>query len=161
METKQLQFVSFLLGSEEYCVDIFEVQEIINLPTIKQIPGAPSFVDGIINLRGKIVPIIDFRKRLNLNVTEFTRHTRVVIVQVNNRVIGFIVDMVSGVFKIDEADIEVTPEVVTSVNVEFISGVAKLKDKLIIILDVDKILTSHEQNTLEIMKVEEFEQVKK
>lgn len=161
METKQLQFVSFLLGSEEYCVDIFEVQEIINLPTIKQIPGAPSFVNGIINLRGKIVPIIDFRKRLNLNVTEFTRHTRVVIVQVNNRVIGFIVDMVSGVFKIDEADIEVTPEVVTSVNVEFISGVAKLKDKLIIILDVDKILTSHEQNTLEIMKVEEFEQVKK
>lgn len=161
METKQLQFVSFLLGSEEYCVDIFEVQEIINLPTIKQIPGAPSFVDGIINLRGKIVPIIDFRKRLNLNVTEFTRHTRVVIVQVNNRVIGFIVDMVSGVFKIDEADIEVTPDVVTSVNVEYISGVAKLEHRLIIILDLDKILTSHEQNTLEIMKVEEFEQVKK
>ncbi|RLB03581.1 MAG: chemotaxis protein CheW [Deltaproteobacteria bacterium] len=145
------QLVSFVLGKEEFGVDILMVQEIIRLATITPIPNAPEFIEGVINLRGKIIPIIDLRKRLKITKEEVknAKHTRILVIEIDGNVTGFIVDAVSEVLKIPTSRIEPPPEIiVSSIDSEYISGVIKLEENLLILLDFKKILRIEERNKL-------------
>jgi purine-binding chemotaxis protein CheW len=150
-QTRQL--VSFRIGEEEFGVDILMVQEIIRLPNITPIPNAPSFILGMINLRGKIIPVIDLRQRLRINGgarSENDRRSRILIVEMFTHVTGFIVDSVSEVMKVADAEIEPTPHLVaSSINAEYIQGVIKLPNRLIMLLDFSRILNPQEGRDME------------
>jgi len=153
-EAQQIrQLVSFRIGDEEFGVDILNVQEIIRLPTITPIPNAPRFIQGVINLRGRIIPIIDLRQRLKIRERERSgtdKHARILIVELDSSVTGFIVDSVTEVMRILTSDIEPTPHLVsTSIGAEYIKGVIKLPNRLIILLDFRSILKPGEEKELE------------
>jgi len=143
-----LQLVSFNIGTEEFGVDILKVQEINRMVEITRVPRSPDFVEGIINLRGKVIPIIDLRKRFNLQITDHDKNTRIVVVDIDGQTMGMIVDSVSEVLRIPATTIEPTPDVVTSVDSDYIRGVAKLDNRLLIYLDLAKILTGEEYKML-------------
>lgn len=143
-----LQLVSFNIGTEEFGVDILKVQEINRMVEITRVPRSPDFVEGIINLRGKVIPIIDLRTRFNLQITDHDKNTRIVVVDIEGQTMGMIVDSVSEVLRIPASTIEPTPEVVTSVDSDYIRGVAKLDNRLLIYLDLAKILTGEEYKML-------------
>ncbi len=143
-----LQLVSFNIGTEEFGVDILKVQEINRMVEITRVPRSPDFVEGIINLRGKVIPIIDLRKRFNLQITDHDKNTRIVVVDIEGQTMGMIVDSVSEVLRIPASTIEPTPDVVTSVDSDYIRGVAKLDNRLLIYLDLAKILTGEEYKML-------------
>jgi purine-binding chemotaxis protein CheW len=148
-ESGEIQLVSFLLGDEEFGADILMVQEIIRMQPITRVPNAPHFVEGVINLRGKVIPIVDLRKRLNIGKTEDTRRTRIIVVDVEGKITGFIVDSVSQVLRIPTNTIEPAPPIVVAgIESEYITGVSKLDDRLLIILDFSRILTKQEKNEL-------------
>ena len=146
--TELLQLVSFKIGNEEFGVNILKVQEINKMVPITKVPNSPVFVEGIINLREKVIPIVDFRIRLGMEKVEQTKDTRIIIIDVDNRTIGFIVDSVSEVLRIPMNIIEAPPEIVSGVNSEFIQSVGKLEDRLLILIDIDKILTTTEKNEI-------------
>ena len=147
-ETSELiQLVSFTIGKEQFGVDILMVQEIIRMAPITAIPNSPDFIEGVINLRGHIIPVIDLRKRLNLGpLAEEDKNTaRILIINVQDRVTGFIVDAVSEVLKIPKSSIEPPPEIVVAgLKSRYIYGVCKLDDRLVILLDFSKILQVEE-----------------
>ncbi len=134
-----LQIVSFKVGNEEFGLDILRVQEIIRLQDLTRVPNSPDFVDGVINLRGKVIPIIALRKRFGLEEQAHDKETRIVVLEVQNMVLGFIVDSVSEVLRIS-ADTVVPPPRLGKIEKEFVSGVVKLEDRLLILLDVDRIM---------------------
>jgi len=153
-ESGEIQLVSFFLGEEEFGADILMVQEIIRMQPITRVPNAPHFVEGVINLRGKVIPIVDLRKRLNIDKIEDTRKTRIIVVDVEEKITGFIVDSVSQVLRISKNTIEPTPSIVVAgIDSEYITGVSKLNDRLLILLDFTKILTKTEKK--ELVEVEE------
>lgn len=135
-----LQLVSFNIGDEEFGVDILKVQEINRMVEITKVPQAPHYVEGVINLRGKVIPIVDLRKRFNLEVKEYDKNTRIVVVDIEGAIIGMVVDSVSEVLRLPSNTIEPPPEIVTGVNSEYIKGVAKLEDRLLIFLDLSKVV---------------------
>lgn len=135
-----LQLVSFNIGSEEFGVDILKVQEINRMVEITRVPQAPHYVEGVINLRGKVIPIIDLRKRFNLEVKEYDKNTRIVVVDINGSIMGMVVDSVSEVLRLPSNTIEPPPEIVAGINSEYIKGVAKLEDRLLIFLDLSKVI---------------------
>ena len=143
-----LQLVSFKIGTEEFGVDILKVQEINRMVDITKVPRSPEFVEGIINLRGKVIPIIDLRKRFNMDLSDHDKNTRIVVVDIEGQTMGMVVDSVSEVLRIPASTIEPTPDVVTSVESEYIRGVAKLDNRLLIHLDLSKILTGEERHQL-------------
>ena len=143
------QHVSFQLGNEEYGVEIVKVQEIIRMQDITRVPQMPDFIEGVINLRGNIIPIIDLRKRFALNVSEQTVETRIVVVSVEGRMVGVVVDRVSEVLKFSERQIEPPPAVIAGIGREYLRGIGKVGDRLIVLLDVDRILTGKEAGSLE------------
>ena len=134
-----LQIVSFKVGNEEFGLDILRVQEIIRLQDLTRVPNSPDFVHGVINLRGKVIPIIALRKRFGLEEQAHDKETRIVVLEVQNMVLGFIVDSVSEVLRIS-ADTVVPPPRLGKIEKEFVSGVVKLEDRLLILLDVDRIM---------------------
>ncbi len=135
-----LQLVSFNIGSEEFGVDILKVQEINRMVDITKVPQAPHYVEGVINLRGKVIPIIDLRKRFSLEVKAHDKNTRIVVVDIGGNIMGMIVDAVSEVLRLPSDTIEPPPELVTGINSEYIKGVAKLEDRLLIFLDLSKVI---------------------
>ncbi|MHB8880646.1 MAG: chemotaxis protein CheW [Thermodesulfovibrionales bacterium] len=141
---KNLQFVVFSIGKEFYGVGIEAVQEIVRVPEITEVPDAPVFLEGVINLRGKIVPVIDLRKRFRLKGREKTRSTRVLIADNSGSLVGLLVDTVSEVLKIQPEAIEEPPQMISAVGVEYITGVAKMDAGLIIILDLKHVLRIEE-----------------
>ncbi len=143
--SKLLQLVSFQVGEEEFAVDILKVQEINRMVDITRVPKSPHFVEGVINLRGKVIPIIDLRKRLRVTNTEYSRQTRIVVVDIEGKVIGLIVDAVSEVLRLPAETIEPPPHMVSNVDVEYIKGVGKLDDRLIILLDLNTLLSKEEK----------------
>ena len=147
--TDLLQLVSFNLGNEEFAVDILKVQEINRMVEITRVPRSPHFVEGVINLRGKVIPIVDLRKRFNLEDKEHDKQTRIVVVDVDNRTIGLIVDAVSEVLRLPGDTIEPPPPLVAGVDSEYIKGVGKLEDRLLILLDLNKIFSKKEKDLLE------------
>ncbi|MDP2302182.1 MAG: chemotaxis protein CheW [Ignavibacteria bacterium] len=149
--TELLQLVSFLIGKEEFGVDIGYVQEINRMVQITKVPNAPDFVDGIINLRGRIIPVIDLRLKLGMGRKEQDKNTRIVVVDVSGKTVGFIVDAVTEVLRIPSNIIEAPPDMVTGVNSEYIKAVGKLEDRLLILIDLEKILSKEDNVRLEIV----------
>jgi purine-binding chemotaxis protein CheW len=135
-----LQLVSFNIGDEEFGVDILQVQEINRMLEVTKVPNAPEYVDGVINLRGKVIPIIDLRRRFGMARKEHDKHTRIVVVELNGKVVGFVVDAVREVLRIPRSVTEPPPAIAGSTNEEYITGVGKLEDRLLILLDIGKIV---------------------
>lgn len=148
VESVILQLVTFKLGKEEFGFDIFKVKEINKMMEITQIPNLQKSIKGIVNLRGSIIPVISLREKLNFPEIENTSHTRIIVVEHFNKSIGFIVDEVSEVLRIESSTIEQPPEMTTNVDSDYITGVAKLENRLLILLALDKILI-HENKKLE------------
>ncbi|WP_461834045.1 chemotaxis protein CheW [Desulfothermus sp.] len=155
-DTKQkheemLQLVSFRLGDEEFGVDIMQVQEIIRMQDITSVPNAPEFVEGVINLRGRVIPIIDLRKRFGLEEKSHDKATRIIVVKVDDLTVGLVVDEVSEVLRIPADTVEPPPPIVAGVESEYIRGVGKLEDRLLILLDLSKTLSKEEKASLQLM----------
>lgn len=146
MEAGIDQYLTFMLGDEEYGVDILRVQEIRGWDSATSIPNTPDYVLGVVNLRGVVVPIFDLRKRFNLENADFTSETVTVVVKVQHakgeRTIGMVVDAVSDVYNITEENINSAPEVGGSVNMEFIKGLATVNEAMVILLDVDELINA-------------------
>ena len=148
-ETGELrQFISFSVGDEEYGLELLRVKEVIRIREITWLPKAPSFVKGIINLRGDVIPIIDLRDKFGLEAKEATANTRVIVVEVDGKLMGMIVDSASQVVRIPADQIDPPPPVLGGFSQEFITGVGKMEDKLIILLNSDAILTAEERTQL-------------
>lgn len=143
-----LQLVSFTIGSEEFGVDILKVQEINRMTAITRVPNAPQYVEGVINLRGKIIPIIDLRKRLGASAGDYDKDTRIIVVELATKIMGFIVDSVSEVRRIPMSITERPPAMIAGIRGDYITAIAKLDDRLLILLDLEKILNSEEQEEL-------------
>lgn len=143
-----LQVVSFKLDREEYAIEITKVKEIILLAGVTRIPQVPEFIEGIINLRGNVIPVIDLRKRFCLPEAKKDEHTRIVVSRLEGRIIGLIVDSVSQVMNIPKVNIQPPPQTVANVAGEYITGIAKLEDRMIILLDIEKILRREEKEQL-------------
>jgi purine-binding chemotaxis protein CheW len=148
----EIQLVVFMLRQGdvvcEYGVPITQVQEIITVTRPTQLPQAPDFVEGIINLRGKIIPIIDLKKRFGMGASDITSETRSVVVEVDGQTVGIIVDEVSEVLRVANDDIEPPPAVVGGITAEYLTGVGKIEGRLLILLDMNKILTESEKADL-------------
>jgi purine-binding chemotaxis protein CheW len=136
----QEHLVTFFLAKEEYAVDVRLVQEIIRLVQITPVPRAPESIKGVINLRGRIIPVVDLKRRLGLGEVEATRLARVVVVKLRERLIGLLVDGASQVLKVPVSLIEAAPEELVEIDANYIRGVAKLEKRLIILVDLPKIL---------------------
>ncbi len=143
-----IQVVSFKIGDEEFGVNILQVQEINRLVQITRVPNAPDFIEGVMNLRGRIVPVVNLRKRFGLQQRGYDKNTRVVVVELNDKTVGFIVDSVSEVLRFSKNDVEPTPDLITGIGNEYITGIAKLGDRLLILLDLEKVLTVEEKESL-------------
>jgi len=137
-----LQLVSFNIGDEEFGVDILQVQEINRMLEVTRVPNAPEYVDGVINLRGKVIPIIDLRRRFGMQRKEHDKNTRIVVVELNGKVVGFVVDAVREVLRIPRSVTEPPPSIVGGVHEEYITAVGKLEDRLLILLDLEKVLAT-------------------
>jgi purine-binding chemotaxis protein CheW len=140
-----IQLVSFVVAGEEFGIDILKVQEIIRPVAITRVPHAPGFVEGVINLRGRIVPVVDLRKRFRLPNRERDKDTRIIVVDLSEKVVGFMVDAVREVLRVARETIEPPPELAVGIDAHYITGVAKLEDRLLILLDLDEALTTEEQ----------------
>jgi len=131
---------TFFLGREEYGVDVRLVQEIIRVTEITQVPRAPEFIKGVINLRGRIIPVVDLKRKLRLGDVEVLRQSRIVVVKIKERLIGLLVDGASQVLKVPVSTIEAAPDEVMEIDATAIRGVAKLTGRLIILMDLNKTL---------------------
>jgi purine-binding chemotaxis protein CheW len=147
-DAELMQLVTFSIGEEEFGVDILKVQEIIRMMEITKVPRAPDFVEGVINLRGKVIPILDLRRRFGLVTRDHDKHTRIIVIEISNMIVGFVVDSVSEVLRIPSNTVEPPPPVVSGLESEYISGVGKLADRLLILLDLDRLLSREEQGAL-------------
>lgn len=134
-----LQLVTFMIGNEEYAVDILYVQEINRMIQITKVPNAPEFVEGVINLRGRVIPVIDLRTRLGMEKKEQDNNSRIIVIEVQGNTLGFLVDAVKEVLRIPSSITEVPPELVSTINSEYIKSVGKLEDRLLILIDLEKI----------------------
>ena len=135
------QLVVFDLSTEAYGIDISAVRSIIRMQEITEVPGTPEFVHGVTNLRGRVIPVVDLRKRFNLVVTEQTKETRIVVVDISGQDIGMIVDAVTEVMRIPTDAVEPPSSVITTMDSDYLLGIAKLEDRLVILLDLGKVLS--------------------
>ncbi|MBI4690627.1 MAG: chemotaxis protein CheW [Nitrospirae bacterium] len=135
----ELHLVTFNIG-EEYGVPISQVHEIIRVGNITIVPNSPSYMEGVINLRGKVLPVLNLRKRLKLSERDMSKASRIIVTEVGDKVIGLLVDAVSHVIKVPAGFVETAPEEVLEVDTDYITGVGKLKERLIIMLDLEKLL---------------------
>jgi len=143
-ENELLQLVTFAIGEEEFGIDILKVQEIIRTMAITKVPNSPPHVEGVINLRGKVIPVIDLRSRFLLESKPHDNQTRIIVVDLHRVVIGFVVDGVSEVLRIQSNTVEPPPPVVSGIESEYIKGVGKLDNRLLILLDLDKLIPIEE-----------------
>jgi purine-binding chemotaxis protein CheW len=144
------QLVVFQLGAELYGVDIAGVHEIIRLQSITRVPRAPAFVEGIINLRGKVIPVVDLRHRFGLASVDHTRASRIVVVEISDQVVGLVVDAVSEVLRITGATVESPSPVVAGPESEYLHGIVKLPERLVMLLDLDHVLARDERRALDV-----------
>ncbi len=135
-----LQLVTFTVGEEQFAVDILNVQEINRMMDLTQVPQSPPGVEGIINLRGRIIPVMSLRKRFGLAKGETTETTRIVVVDIAGHTVGFIVDSVQEVLRIGSSIIEATPPISSGIDASYVSGVARLENSLLILLDLHNLL---------------------
>ncbi len=134
------QLIVFNLGEEEFGVEVTKLKEIIKPPRIVSVPDTPAFIEGIINLRGEVHPIFNLRKKFGFVEKPFDENTKILIVNVNDNKVGVVVDEVSEIIRLNDDDIEKTPEMVSKVSGEYISGVGKKDDRMVIMLNLDIVL---------------------
>ena len=142
------QIVLFSLAGEDYGLDISRIQGIIRVPEITTVPQAPDFVEGVINLRGAIVPVADLRKRFFLPPQEHGPDTRIINVEMSDHLVGIVVDAVDQVLNIPADAVEPAPKLVTTIDSAYLRGIAKLDERLIMLLDLDRVFTVAEQADL-------------
>lgn len=143
------KFLTFALDKEAYGVEILKVREIICLMDITTVPQTPEYMKGVINLRGKVIPIIDLRLKFSMQEVEHTKETCIIVVEVHNSLIGIIVDNVSEVMYIKGEEIEDAPSFGQEIDTRFIMGLGKAKDRIIILLDIEKVLSFEELEVVE------------
>ena len=148
------EFLTFMLAGEEYGVDILRVQEIKGWDDVTSVPNMPDYIRGVINLRGTIVPIIDLRRRFDLEVLEYSGTTVVIVLKVvteghADRVMGIVVDGVSDVYQVANSNMKISPEFGGSVDSEFVKSLATVGDKMVVLLDIDHMLNSRELSIAE------------
>lgn len=136
------EFLTFTLGDEEYGVDILKVQEIRGYDTVTKIPDAPDFIKGVINLRGIIVPVVDMRLKFRLARAEYNAFTVMIVLNIAQRVVGVVVDGVSDVLQLGAEQIRPAPEFGATVNTKFITGLGTLDERMLILLDIEKLLSA-------------------
>ncbi len=142
---KEYQLVVFTIGDEEFGVDISQVREIVRVLQITYLPKAPEFIEGVVNLRGQVVAVIDLAKRLGISAKQKGENTRIIIVEFGESTVGMIVDSVSEVLRLSSENVEAVPAlVITEIPEPYIWGVGKLKDRLLILLDLKRVLTPEE-----------------
>lgn len=146
------KYLTFRLAAEEYGLEILKVREIIGLMNITQVPRTPDYIRGVINLRGKVIPVLDLRNKFGMGITEDTEETCIIVVEVNleneSVMMGTVVDAVSEVLDIQESEIENAPAFGIDVDTKFILGIGKVKDEVKILLDIDEVLTSQDLTML-------------
>ncbi len=153
-ESKQL--VIFKLGDEEFGVDILQVREIEKLDQqVTRVPKSPNFVEGVINLRGEIIPIVDLRKRFGLVVRQTGNEARIIIVDISDGQVGMVVDSVVEVVRLNVSAIETAPSITKGVDAYFLSGVAKINERLIVLINLERALSPEEMKELDALKPEE------
>lgn len=141
-----IQLVSFNLEKEEYGINVLMVREIIRMLNITRVPNTPHYVEGVINLRGKVIPIISLRRKFDLQETEYDKRTRIMVMEVGSELMGFIVDEVSEVIRISDKEIQPPPPVVTSgIDQECMSGVINQAERLLVLLDLEKMFSADER----------------
>jgi purine-binding chemotaxis protein CheW len=149
VQQDEKQLVVFNLAAEAYGVDIGAVREIIRMQQITKVPRTPEFVEGVINLRGKVIPVIDLRKRFAMEVGEQSKENRIVVVDIGGQDIGVIVDAVNEVLRISGDSVEPPASVITTADSVYLLGIAKLEERLIILLDLQKVLSEvNEESSL-------------
>ncbi len=153
MAEREGKYLTFSLASEEYGISILKIKEIIGMMTITPVPQTPEFVKGVINLRGKVIPVIDLRLRFGMEEIDYTERTCIIVVEIGGKagtvLIGIVVDAVSEVLNIKGEDIEDTPTFGTRLNTDFILGMAKMGGGVKILLDIDRVLSAEEIAVLE------------
>ncbi|SHI11791.1 chemotaxis protein CheW [Sporanaerobacter acetigenes] len=148
------QYVVFKLGKEEYGIDIMNVKEIGPYQESVKVPNTPDFIEGIINFRGKVIPIVNLEKRFNLEDNGVTNDTRIIIINLKDKQVGFVVDEASQTVRLDDEDIDPAPDIISSVDRRYITGVGKLDEKrLLILIDLEKVLSDEEKNELAQMEL--------
>lgn len=146
--SKELQIVGFRVGRETFGVPISLVHEIVRLPDITAVPEAPDYVEGVINLRGKIISVIDLRKRFGERQITPNKKNRILVVEVDGKMVGLIVDAASEVLKVPETEIDLPPNVFEEGELNYVTGVGKLRGRLIIMIDLTKVLQKGELRRL-------------
>lgn len=144
-----LQWVTFKLDNETYGINVMRVQEVLRYTEIAPVPGAPSYVLGIINLRGNVVTVIDTRQRFGLDTAEVTDNTRVVIIEADKQVVGILVDSVAEVVYLRQSEVETAPNVGNEESAKFIQGVCNKNNELLILVELDKMMSEEEWSELE------------
>ncbi len=149
MANNEGEFLTFLLAKEEYGIEILKVREIIGLMDITTVPQTPDYGKGVINLRGKVISVIDLRLKFSMSEAEYTRETCIIVVEVGNALVGIVVDSVSEVLDIKSSEIEKTPKFGQAIDTEFILGLGKTKGKIVILLDIENVLSLEELEMVE------------
>ena len=153
MAEKEGKYLTFTLANEEYGIGILKIKEIIGMMPVTTVPRTPEFVKGVINLRGKVIPVTDLRLRFKMEPIDYTDRTCIIVVEIKSQAgtvqIGAVVDSVSEVLNVGDDDIEETPSFGTKLDTEYILGMAKMEGGVKILLDIDKVLTSDELSLLE------------
>ena len=144
--TSSLQIVCFKIGNEEYGIDILQVQEILKIPKVTRLPKSKVHILGVIDLRGKVIPIIDLGKKFGI-ISDLMKSTRAIVVDIDGKQVGLAIDSVSHVVKVDTGDIEPPPPVVKGISGKYIVGIAKLKTGFVVILDINQIFSAEELTT--------------
>lgn len=148
LHSEMLQLVTFKLANQKYGVDILKVQEINNMKDITSIPNAPSFLEGAINLRGKVIPVLNLGRKFGFETKALDDTSKIIIMDIRGVIMGLIVDSVSDVLRVPRDVVEPPPPVSSNISTEFISGIAKLEEGLVILLDMDKLLGEAEHKAV-------------
>lgn len=144
-----VQIASFRIGAEEYGVDISQIQEIIRMVEVTRVPRTPEYVDGVINLRGQLIPIVDLRTRFGMERAAPTKHTRIIVTDIGSKRVGIVVDSASEVLSIPIEAIEQAPEIIAGAATDYIQGVGKIGDRLVILLDLTMVISGGQVAELE------------
>jgi purine-binding chemotaxis protein CheW len=143
------EFLAFRLGDEDYAIDILKVQEIRVFDTVTKLPGAPAYIKGVINLRGLIAPVLDLRVKFGFEHAEYGPFTVLIVLHVRDRLVAAVVDAVADVIALSEDEIKPRPEFATAVNIEYVMGLATRNERMLILLDIERLLESDELGLLD------------
>lgn len=149
MKSAAGEYLTFVLGTEQYGLEILKVQEIRGYDAVTQIANTPDFIKGVVNLRGKIVPIVDLRIKFNLGKVEYDEFTVVIILNLSGRIVGIVVDGVSDVMALKEEQLREVPSLVTSIDTKYIVGLATVEQHMLILVDIEKLMSSQEMELMD------------